>query len=103
MGGWWERSPRVLEPRWRKVLGDVWLHKSRMLLVVPAIAVGLAGAGSVLDTWALVKRATERGFLASNPVSATIRTDSIDGALLAGVRALPGIADAEARRTVRGA
>jgi putative ABC transport system permease protein len=93
----------MLEPRWRKVLRDVWLHKARMLLVVPAIAAGLIGAGSVLNTWALVERATRLGFQTSNPASATLYTDSIDDALLAAVRVLPEIADAQARRTVRAA
>lgn len=90
----------MLDPRWRKVLRDAWLHKARSLLVVLAIAVGIAGAGSILNTWALVRRATRLGFLASNPASATIRTDSIDHALLEKVRARPDIKDVQARRTV---
>lgn len=89
-----------MAPRWRKVLRDVWLHKARTTLVVLAIAVGLLGAGAVLDTWALIQRATREGYLASNPASATLRTDSIDAALLRRVRAVPGVGDADARRTV---
>jgi putative ABC transport system permease protein len=93
----------VIEPRWRKVLRDLWLHRGRLMLVVPAIAVGLIAAGSVLDAWALVERATRLGFAASNPASATILTDSVDTALLTRIRALPEIAEAEGRRTVRAA
>jgi putative ABC transport system permease protein len=85
--------------RWRKVLRDTWLHRMRTLLVVLAIAIGLTGAGAILNTWALVERATGEGFLASNPASATIRTDSIDEALLERVRAHPAIRDVQARRT----
>ena len=40
----------MLSPRWRKVVRDVWLHKSRTFLVIVAITIGLIGAGSVLDT-----------------------------------------------------
>ena len=86
--------------RWRKVLRDLWLHKARTLLVVLAIALGIVGAGSVLDTWALLRRVTRDGFLATNPASATLRTESIDADLLERVRALPEIAAAAARRTV---
>ena len=86
--------------RRRKILRDVWLHKARTALVVAAIAIGLVGAGAVLNTWALLRRVTTEGYRATNPASATIRTDSIDAALLARVRALPAIAQAEARRTV---
>jgi len=90
----------VLSPRWRKVLRDLWLHKSRTLLVVLAIAIGVAGAGSVLNTWALIQRVTREGYLASNPASATLRTDSIDAGLLESVRRMPAIRDVQARRTV---
>jgi putative ABC transport system permease protein len=89
----------MLSPRWRKVVRDVWLHKSRTLLVVLAICIGIIGAGTVLNKWALLRNVTRGEFGASNPASATIRTDSIDAALLARVRALPAIRDAEARRT----
>jgi putative ABC transport system permease protein len=90
----------VLRPRWRKVLRDLWLHKPRTVLVLLAIAVGIAGAGAVLDTWALLRRVTAAEFLASNPAGATLRTESIDDGLLARVRAMPGVRAAHARRVV---
>lgn len=89
-------------PRWRKVARDVWLHKSRTSLVVLAVCVGIIGAGSVLNAWTLLRRAIRGEFSASNPASATLRVDSIDSVMLARVRALPSIKDAEARRTVIG-
>jgi len=64
----------MLDPRWRKVLRDLWLHKSRTVLVVLAIAAGIAGAGAVLNTWALVRRVTREQYLASNPASAADAT-----------------------------
>jgi putative ABC transport system permease protein len=82
------------------VLRDVWLHKPRTILVVLAIAVGITGAGSVLNTWSLVRQVTREEFRGSNPASATLRTDFVDAALLARVRAFPAISDAQARRTV---
>ncbi|NOT09080.1 MAG: ABC transporter permease [Gemmatimonadales bacterium] len=93
----------MLRPRWRKVLRDLWLHKARTFLVVLAIAIGIAGAGSVLDTWALLRRVTRDEFSGTNPASATIRTDAIDSALLAAVRAHPAVGEVAARRTVVGA
>jgi putative ABC transport system permease protein len=90
----------VISPRWRKVLRDLWLHKSRTILVVLAISVGIIGAGAVLDTWSLVRSGTRQEYGSSDPASATIRTDSIDDALLTLVRAMPEIRLAEARRTV---
>lgn len=86
-------------PRWRKAIGDLRQHRGRTLLAVLAIAVGLAAAGTVLDTWALVQVATREGFLASDPVAATLRVDSVPAGLIARVRALPGVRDVESRRT----
>src|SRR5260370_15356318 len=87
----------VLSPRWRKMLRDTWLHKARTLLVVIAVAIGMVGAGALLDAWALVERATAESFLASHPPSATLRADKLDAALLDKVRALSTIAAARVR------
>src|SRR5437868_15371982 len=87
-----------MSPRWLKMLRDAWLHKSRTGLVVLAVATGLIGAGAILDAWALVQRVTAETYGASHPVSATLRVDAVDDALLAQVRAMPGIAAARARR-----
>ncbi len=79
---------------------DVSLHKSRTALVVSAIAVGIAGAGAVLDTWSLVRRATRQEYSASDPASAVLRTDSVDASLLARIEAMPAVRIAEARQSV---
>jgi len=90
----------MLSPRWHKMRRDTWLHKSRSLLVVAAIATGMIAAGTLLDTWALVQRVTAGSYLGSHPVSATLRVDGLDAGSLAQVRALPAIAAARTRRTV---
>ena len=90
----------MLNPRWRKVLRDLWLHKARTGLVVSAICIGIIGAGSVLDAWSLLRRVTRSEFDASNPASAVLRTDSVDAVLLARIRAMPAIAAAQTRRTI---
>ncbi|MFP5355980.1 MAG: ABC transporter permease, partial [Gemmatimonadota bacterium] len=93
----------MIDTRWRKMGRDLWLHRTRSATVVLAILVGLVAAGAVLDTWALLRRVTRDGYLATNPASATLHLadgDSVDAALLAAVRAHPGVRDAQARRTV---
>jgi putative ABC transport system permease protein len=92
----------MFSPRWRKVIRDVWLHKPRTFMVVMAISIGIIGAGSVLNTWSLIRSATRDQYRASNPASATIHLDSIDDELLRRVRAQPAIAFAERRRTIYG-
>src|SRR6187401_3509093 len=90
----------MLRPRWKKMLRDAWLHKSRTLLVVVAVATGMIAAGALLDAWSLVQRVTAETYSTSHPVSATLRVDAVDAALLAQVRAMPAIAAARVRRTV---
>jgi putative ABC transport system permease protein len=90
----------VADVRWRKVARDLGLHWPRTLLVVLAIAVALAGAGTVLVSWALVRRSTQEGFLAANPRAATLWVDSLNPAALALIRSTPGVRTAEPRRTL---
>lgn len=90
----------MLSPRWRKMRRDASLHKVRTALVVLAVVVGLAGAGALLASWALVRQVTAQTFIASRPVSATLRVDRIDDALLARVRDIPAIAAVRGRRVV---
>lgn len=87
-------------PRWSKMRRDASLHKARTALVILAIVMGLTGAGALLASWAFVRQVTAQTFIASRPVSATLRVDRVDDALLARVRDLPAIAAARARRVV---
>lgn len=94
------RGTSRLRPRWWKVLRDLWLHKARTALVIAAIVVGLVGAGTVLDTWALLRVVTRDGYLMTKPAAGTVRFDVVDSALLASIRALPTVRAATARQTV---
>lgn len=89
-------------PRWRKVFRDLQLHPSRSVLVLLAMVVGLAGAGSVLDTWSLMRQVTREEYRASRPPSATLRVDSISREMVAQIRTMPAIAAVQARRTMSG-
>jgi putative ABC transport system permease protein len=93
---------RMRSPRWKKVFAELGQHKARSLLVVLAIALGSAGAGIVLITWAILQQVTVAEFGASNPMSAAVHAERIDAALIAAVRDVPGVADVQARRVVLG-
>lgn len=90
----------MFDTRWRKTLRDAWGHRARTLLVVFAVALGLVGAGAILDAWALVRVTTQASYVASHPVAATLQITPLDGAFLARVRTVPGVAAARLRRTV---
>ncbi|AIF48830.1 FtsX-like permease family protein [Dyella japonica] len=90
----------MFDTRWRKTLRDAWGHRARTLLVVLAVALGLIGAGAILDAWALVRVTTQASYVASHPVAATLQITPLDASFLARVRQLPGVAAARLRRTV---
>jgi len=87
---------------WRKVVRDFSEDKTRPILVIAAIALGIAAFSAVLSSYAILNRELNRGYLETNPASATLQTDVIDDALLKAVTLTPGVAAAEARRVVAG-
>ncbi|MCZ7385438.1 MAG: FtsX-like permease family protein [Candidatus Methanoperedens sp.] len=90
----------MISVRWRKVLRDMWLNKSRTVLVVLAIAIGIFGVGSVLTGYAILTHEIDANFLATNPASAILYTDNADKKLAEYVEKQNGVADAQARRVV---
>ena len=71
----------MLSPRWRKVLGDLLSNKTRTLLVVLSIAVGVFAVGMIAGSQIMLAHDMSAANDASNPFSASINTDDI---LLAG-------------------
>lgn len=90
----------MLSPRWRKVFRDLWRSKSRTILVVLSVAVGVLSVGIILNTQHILNTNFERGFDETNAASAIIQTDTVDNALLQSVRAIPGVIDAEVKHVL---
>jgi putative ABC transport system permease protein len=91
-----------MAPGWRKAVRDFWRERTRTVLVVLAIALGIAGFTAVLSSYAVLTRELDRGYLATNPASASVRTDAIDDRLVASILSGHGVRDAEPRRVVSG-
>ncbi len=90
----------MINVRWRKVLGDLWLNKTRTLLAVLAIAIGIFGVGAVLTGYSILTHEINANFLGTNPASAILYTDNADDKLAKTVENIPGVANAQARRIV---
>jgi putative ABC transport system permease protein len=86
----------------QKIIRDFWHERTRTVLVVLAIALGIAAFSAVLSSYAILTRELDQGYLATNPASASLQTDAIDDALLRGLAAHPSVSAAEPRRTVAG-
>lgn len=90
----------MLSPRWQKLWRDLWLTRGRMAMMVVAIAVSIFGVGTVLSSYTILTREISRNYLGTNPPSATLELDQVDGALVETVRQRPGVADVEARSSL---
>jgi putative ABC transport system permease protein len=85
---------------WHKAIRDIWQERTRTILVILAISIGIAGFSTVMSTYAILTRELDRGYLATNPASATLFSDVIDDDLVAAIKSQTAVSDAEPRRTV---
>jgi putative ABC transport system permease protein len=90
----------MISPRWNKVFRDLWLYKTRTILVVLSIAIGVFAFGTIAATRQNVLQELRQSFLAINPESATIRSEPFDEALEESIRRMEGVAEADAQRRV---
>jgi putative ABC transport system permease protein len=90
----------MIGPRWRKVLRDLWVSKTRTILVVVSVAVGVFSIGMVAGSQQILFRDLRESWLAASPSSATLFTEPFDDSLVETVRKLPGVGWAEGRRIV---
>jgi putative ABC transport system permease protein len=91
----------MLNPRWRKVLRDLWGNKTRTVLVVLSIAVGVFAVGMIVSTQIMLSNDLSTGYAATNPASAELYPAPFDEELVQVVRRMEGIREAEGRRSVR--
>ena len=90
----------MLAPRWRKVLKDLWSNKSRTVLAILTIAVGVFAVGYVSISFDMLLNDMDVDFQAANPHAAMIYTDLFDDDLLHSLRQVPGVAEVEGRSVV---
>ena len=88
----------VVRPRWSKVLADLWDNKTRTLLVVLSIAVGVFAVGTIANAFQILSVDIHASYASVNPANITILTEPFDEALLSSVEGMQGVADAEGRQ-----
>src|SRR3712207_3067543 len=90
----------MIRPRWRKVLRDLWSNKTRTLLVVLSIAVGVFAVGTITSTWVMLSHDLSTDYAAINPGSAILFTAPFDDGLVRSVRRMEDVREAEGRFNV---
>jgi putative ABC transport system permease protein len=86
-----------LGPRWSKVLADLWADRTRSLLVVASIAVGVFAIGAIVVTYAIFSEDITVSYASAQPANIEVTTDFFDDTLVRSVADMPGIALAEGR------
>ena len=88
----------MLSPRWRKVVQDLVANKTRTVLVVLSIAVGVFAVGMIAGTEVVLSRDLDSNYMQANPSAAIIYTDDFDDEFAASMRHVPGVAWAQGSR-----
>jgi len=89
----------MISSRWHKVLNDLWGNKTRTILIVLSIAVGLFAMGTIVSARSILAEGMAESFAAINPSTGTVRTlELFDENFVRSVRAMRNVEEADARR-----
>jgi putative ABC transport system permease protein len=89
----------MIPPRWRKVLRDLTINKTRTMLVVLSIAVGVFAVGSVSGARVILSRDLAAIYATSHDASAVINATKIDESFVKSIREMNEVEDADGRTT----
>lgn len=89
-----------LRTRWRKILKDIWGNKTRSLLVILSIAVGVAAIGMINNTMSMLRRDLFGAHDLGNPASVSLYISPFDKDLESAVGAMREVEAVQAHRTV---
>lgn len=89
-----------IQPRWRKVIADLLSNKTRTILVVLSVAIGVFAVGFVTTAFVILLKDMDAEYKAANPSEASIYTDTYKEELLETLRKVPGVAMVEGRTSI---
>jgi putative ABC transport system permease protein len=82
----------MIAPRWRKVLKDLWGNKTRSLLTILTIGVGIFAVGMVSSTFVIALGDMDKAYQASNPASGFLIIGGFDDELVKKIQEeVPGV------------
>lgn len=87
-----------MRPRWKKVLADIWGNRTRSLLVIASIMVGLLAIGIIATMYFVLTDEMRNGYAATNPANIFINTSPYNKTYLDHLNRLEGVKRAEGSR-----
>lgn len=86
-----------MSSRWKKVWADFWSNKTRTILTILTITVGVFAVGIVSNIGQLMTTAMDADFLSANPAEATIYAGPLNDDLVKMAGKVPGVKAVEGR------
>jgi putative ABC transport system permease protein len=90
----------VIPTRWVKIIKDIWSYKSRSILVVLSIAVGVAAVGMINNAAIIIQHDLYGEYAAGNPAQLEIYAAPFPKELATAVSGMREVKDVQARRIV---
>ncbi len=91
----------MLRARWYKVINDLFGNKTRTLLIVLSMSVGLFALGIILSARTILSEGLAQSFAAINPSSGTVQTAELfDEDFIESVRSMKDVQEVDARRNI---
>jgi len=88
-----------MSSRWKKVWADFWHNKSRAILTILTIGVGVFTVGFSSNLRYYMNESMDSDFLSSSPSEATVYASPMDEESVKIARMVPGVDGVEGRRT----
>jgi putative ABC transport system permease protein len=88
---------KLFRPSWRKVLADLTVNKTRTLLVVASIAVGVFAVGAIVTTYTVMSEDIAIGYASAQPANIEVITDPFDDTMVKSIERIPEVTGAEGR------
>src|SRR5512140_2546416 len=90
----------MFNPRQTKIFREMWVYKTRTVLVVLAIAVGVGVFGQMGASRIILERDRASEFAGSNPAHAVLSIAAFNDELVSKVASMDGVQSAEGRRLI---
>ena len=91
----------MIKPRWRKVFKDIWGNKTRTVLVILSISIGVFAIGMIVGTRIMLREDLSTSYAETNPASAVLFVSNFDETIVDVATRVDGVLDAQGRRSVR--
>lgn len=89
-----------IRPRWQKVLADLWINKTRSLLIIASIAVGLLAVGVITTLYFDLNNDMSKGFAQVTPANIMFKTSLVDQDMVKHFERMEGVKAVDGAREV---